>query len=264
MNRIICELQLQRDNFEIDIKLNLPGSGVSALFGASGSGKTSLLRFIAGLEEADSGFVSVKDNKWYDSETLYNLEPHRRSVGYVFQHAALFPHLTVLQNIEYGYKRSNKQAKPSSVEKLLAEKLSVENMVELVGVESLLQRYPAKLSGGEKQRVAIARALASNPDLLLMDEPMASLDLRSKEQLIPCFENLFSQLDIPVIYVSHSPDEVAKMATYIALLESGKVKACGPMLNMLSHMDNPNSGEDEVMIVSKKEWMKMTELSSGS
>ena len=255
MNRIICELQLQRDNFEIDIKLNLPGSGVSALFGASGSGKTSLLRFIAGLEEADSGFISVKDNKWYDSETLYNLEPHKRSVGYVFQHAALFPHLTVKQNIEYGYKRSSKLQKSLSV-----EKLSVEKMVELVGVEGLLKRYPANLSGGEKQRVAIARALASNPDLLLMDEPMASLDLRSKEQLIPCFENLFSQLDIPVIYVSHSPDEVAKMATYIALLESGKVKACGPMLNMLSHMDNPNSGEDEVMIVSKKEWMKMTKL----
>ena len=255
MNRIICELQLQRDNFEIDIKLNLPGSGVSALFGASGSGKTSLLRFLAGLEGADSGFISIKDNKWYDSETLYNLEPHKRSVGYVFQHAALFPHLTVKQNIEYGYKRSSKLQKSLSV-----EKLSVEKMVELVGVEGLLKRYPANLSGGEKQRVAIARALASNPDLLLMDEPMASLDLRSKEQLIPCFENLFSQLDIPVIYVSHSPDEVAKMATYIALLESGKVKACGPMLNMLSHMDNPNSGEEEVMIVSKKEWLKMTKL----
>ncbi len=253
MNRVICQLELQRDNFIIDIKLNLPGSGVSALFGASGSGKTSLLRFIAGLETGSSGFIEVNQNKWFDSETLFNLKPHKRSVGYVFQHAALFPHLTVQKNIEYGFKRNKKNYKP----------LTVEKMVELTGVKNLLNRYPANLSGGEKQRVAIARALASNPDLLLMDEPMASLDLRSKEQMIPYLEKLFSQLEIPVIYVSHSPDEVAKMATYIALLEQGKVKACGPMLNMISHMDNPNSGEDEVMIVSRKEWLKMTNIPPG-
>lgn len=247
MNRVICQLALQRDSFEVDIKLNLPGKGVSALFGPSGSGKTTLLRFLAGLEIDGKGFIEVNQKKWYDSETLFNLKIDKRRVGYVFQHAALFPHLTVKKNIEYGYKRSKKHDKT----------LGVDEMIQLTGLEKLLERYPEKLSGGEKQRVAIARALASNPDLLLMDEPMASLDMQSKAQIIPYLEKLISRLEIPVIYVSHSPDEVAKMAEYIALLEDGKVKACGPMMNMISHMDKPEDSGDEVMIVSKMEWLRL-------
>ena len=254
MNRVICQLDLQRDNFKIDIKLNLPGSGVSAIFGPSGSGKTSLLRFLAGLESGASGFIDVNQKKWFDSETLVNLKPHKRGVGYVFQNAALFPHLTVRKNIEYGHKRVKK----------INSSISIEHLIELTGLEQLINRYPVNLSGGEKQRVAIARALASNPDLLLMDEPMASLDLQSKEKLIPYLEKLIAKLDIPVLYVSHSPDEVAKMASYIVLLEQGKVKACGPMLNMISHMNRPDAGEEEVMIVSKKEWLKMTKLAEQS
>ncbi len=248
MNQIICHLQLSRNNFEIDIKLNLPGSGVSALFGQSGSGKTSVLRFLAGLEPDAHGFIQVNENRWHDSETLFNLKTHKRRVGYVFQHAALFPHLTVLKNIEYGCKRSKVQDK----------NLSIENMIQLTGLEKLLQRYPGNLSGGEKQRVAIARALASNPELLLMDEPMASLDLQSKEQIIPYLEKLVSQLDIPVIYVSHSPDEVVKMAQYIAILENGKVKASGSVEHMAIQVNAPSISGAEVMIVPKSEWLRLS------
>lgn len=230
MNRLICQLSLVRDNFAIDLKLNLPGSGVSALFGPSGSGKTSLLRFLAGLEEHASGFIEVNNKRWFDSETFYSLKPHKRNVGYVFQDAALFPHLTVRKNIEYGYKRRSFQS----------AKLDLDEILDLTGVNPLLDRYPLKLSGGEKQRVAIARALARAPDLLLMDEPMASLDLQSKEQLFPYLEELILRLDIPVVYVSHSPDEVAKMADFIALLDKGKVKISGPMMNVMAHMNSPS------------------------
>ena len=247
MSRILANIKLDREHFQIDINLNLPGKGVSALFGPSGSGKSSLLRCIAGLEKELQGMISVNGDIWFDSQQNIYLHSSRRKVGYVFQEAALFDHLSVKDNILYGVKRIKDNGLT----------VSVDDLTSLMGVEHLLNRYPEKLSGGEKQRVAIARALAVNPQLLLMDEPMASLDLTTKTQLIPYLEMIINQLDIPVIYVSHSPDEVTRFASHIVMIEEGEVKASGSLMNMISHIERPHNMDDEVMIVSRREWVKL-------
>ena len=219
--------------FTLDVDLTLPGRGVTALFGHSGSGKTSLLRLIAGLERAPGGLLAVNGETWQDAKVF--LPTHRRPLGYVFQEASLFPHLSARANLEYGMKRA---AEP-------LDRAALDHVIELLGIAHLLERKPDQLSGGERQRVAIARALAVKPRLLLMDEPLAALDLQRKQEILPYLERLHDELEIPLLYVSHAPDEVARLADHLVVMEGGRVLASGPLGETLARLDLPiRLGED--------------------
>ena len=226
MSGIEARFTLARPDFSLDVDLALPGRGVSALFGPSGAGKTSVLRAIAGLERAP-GFVRVNGATWQDDLRNEFVPTHRRPLGYVFQEASLFPHLDVRRNLEYGMKRV-----PAA-----ERRVALEAAVELLGIGPLMARDPATLSGGERQRVAIARALATSPNLLLLDEPLAALDAPRKAEIIPYLERLHDEWDIPVLYVSHALDEVARIADHLVLLERGQVKASGPVEALLARPD---------------------------
>ena len=235
---IEAHFQLAFKNFSLAVDLDLPGKGVTALYGRSGSGKTSLLRCIAGLERA-RGKLSVQGQLWQDD--LFFLPTHKRPLAYVFQEANLFEHLTVLNNLKYGIKRMSQPPIAAALEQA----------IELLGIETLLARKPDKLSGGERQRVAIARALAISPQILLMDEPLAALDLERKKEILPFLERLHQTLEIPLLYVTHSPDEVARLADHLLVLEQGKAIACGPLNETLSRLDLPILlGEDLGVVVS--------------
>ena len=219
--------------FTLDVDVDLPGRGVTVLFGRSGSGKTTLLRCIAGLEETAGGLLVVNGETWQDGAR--RLPVHRRAIGYVFQEARLFPHLSVAANLDFGRRRI--AASERSV--------SLAQAVELLGIAHLLERRTEHLSGGERQRVAIARALATSPRLLLMDEPLAALDHARKQEILPYLERLHDELAIPVLYVSHSPDEVARLADQIVVIEAGRVVAQGPLSETLARVDLPlRLGED--------------------
>jgi len=224
---------INRDDFTLDVDLGIPGQGVTALLGASGCGKTTLLRAIAGLECCRDGFLKVGDRVWQDARQF--VPPHQRPLGYVFQEASLFAHLSVRGNLEYGVKRVPKTGR----------KVSVDKAIELLGIELLLERRTHQLSGGERQRVAIARALAVSPEILLMDEPLAGLDPARKQEIIPYLESLQNEQDIPVIYVSHSPDEVARLADHLVLLEAGRIKAAGALGDLLTRLDLPLAHGDD-------------------
>ena len=217
-----ARFQLKRKDFELDVSFAAPGKGVTALFGSSGSGKTTLLRCIAGLEQADSAYFNINGHCWQDENT--NIAVHQRSIGYVFQEASLFPHLNVEENMAYGWRRIPKQQR----------KLKRDDVTQWLGLETLLQRRPEQLSGGQRQRVAIARALLTSPQLLLMDEPLASLDASGKAEILPYLESLGRELDIPVLYVSHSPEEVQQLADYLVLLNEGKIVAAGELNALLT------------------------------
>ena len=208
---IAAHLQLQRADFALDVQLNLPGQGVTALFGPSGCGKTTLLRSIAGLERAH-GRVTVNGDVWQDDAAQHWLPTHQRALGYVFQEASLFPHLTAEDNIRYGLRRT-----PAA-----RQRVALEQVIELLGIAPLLPRKPSTLSGGERQRVAIARALATSPRVLLMDEPLSALDAERKAEVLPYLDRLQAHLDIPVLYISHSLDEVARLASHLVLLRAGR------------------------------------------
>jgi molybdate transport system ATP-binding protein len=222
---IEARFRINLDDFELDIDLSTPANGVTALFGPSGSGKTTLLRAIAGLDYHPGGFLRVGEAVWQDNDRM--IPTHDRQLGYVFQEPSLFPHLTVKRNLEYGNKRV-----PEGERKVV-----LEQAIALLGIGDILERKPERLSGGERQRVAIARAIAVSPRLLLMDEPLASLDQERKEEILPYLESLRAELDIPVIYVSHSLDEVARIANHFVLLEGGSIKADGPIGDMLARLD---------------------------
>ena len=227
--RIQARFQLDYPGFALDVDLDLPGTGVTALFGHSGSGKTTILRLMAGLERAARGYLQVNGDVWQDDAHAQFRPTHQRDLGYVFQEASLFPHLTVERNLVYGMKRVP----------VPQRQVSLDDAVELLGIGHLRQRLPATLSGGERQRVAIARALATSPRILLMDEPLAALDLKRKEEILPYLQRLHDELKIPVVYVTHSPDEVARLADHLVLLESGHVVAQGPMAELLTRVDLP-------------------------
>lgn len=222
---IEARFRIARGDFVLDVDVTFPARGVTAVFGPSGCGKTTLLRAIAGLERDRKGFFRVGDVLWQDSGRF--LAPHRRPLGYVFQEASLFPHLSVRRNLEYGLKRVPKSQR----------RVTVSEAVELLGVEDLLQRPPEGLSGGERQRVAIARSLLTSPGLLLMDEPLSALDRASKREILPYLERLHDELAMPVVYVSHAPDEVARLADYLVLLDAGRVRAAGPIGELLTRLD---------------------------
>jgi molybdate transport system ATP-binding protein len=218
---IHARLALSHPCFSLDVDLGLPETGITAVFGPSGCGKTSLLRCIAGLERGQ-GRVAVGEAVWQDSDAGIFLPTHQRRLGFVFQEASLFSHLPVRQNLEYGMKRAG-----------LAWDKEADALADLLGIGHLLCRMPGKLSGGERQRVAIARALLSRPRLLLMDEPLAALDAAKKQEILPLIEGLRQKLSIPVLYVSHAPDEAARLADHLVLMEGGRALACGPLAEML-------------------------------
>ena len=229
MNVIQAAFQLDFTDFSLQTDLILPATGVTALFGHSGSGKTTLLRCIAGLEHAPHGFLQVGESCWQDSSKGFFLPTYQRPLGYVFQEASLFPHLNVRKNLEYGRKRSP----------ITLQRNSLDQAISLLGIEHLLSRMPEKLSGGERQRVAIARALAVSPQVLLMDEPLAALDLQRKQEILPFLARLHNELAIPILYVTHSPDEVTQLADHLVVLESGKVITAGTLAETLTQLDSP-------------------------
>ena len=220
-------LNLPRPAFTLDVDLNLPGDGITVLFGVSGSGKTSLLRCVAGLERTPGAVVSIAGETWQDDAAGIYLPTWQRPLGYVFQEASLFEHLSVRNYLQFGLKRSNT---PSNAAALDAA-------IDLLGISGLLDRTTGQLSGGERQRVAIARALATQPRLLLLDEPLASLDQARRQDILPWLERLRDELKIPMLYVTHSSDEVARLADTLVVLDAGKIKACGAVADVLAATD---------------------------
>ncbi|TPE48715.1 molybdenum ABC transporter ATP-binding protein, partial [Maribrevibacterium harenarium] len=216
-----------QSDFTLDVDLTLANRGVTAIFGQSGSGKTTFLRCIAGLEKAPLGKLHVHGETWQDESRF--VPTYQRPIGYVFQEASLFAHLTAAQNIEFAVKRA--KPRPTVSQQT--------HIIRLMGLENLLQRYPHQLSGGERQRVAIARALLIQPRLLLMDEPLASLDSARKREILPYLTQLRRELDIPIFYVSHSVEEIAQLADDVVVLEAGKVIAQGEISQIFSRTDLP-------------------------
>ena len=228
-------LRLPRAGFTLQVDLALPARGITAVFGASGSGKTTLLRCVAGLERASDAFVKIGGAVWQDDAQGIFVPTWKRPLGYVFQEASLFDHLDVRGNLAYGLRRSG------GAEQAIA----LDAAIELLGIGALLQRRTGQLSGGERQRVAIARALATQPQLLLLDEPLASLDLARRREILPWLERLRDQLRIPMLYVTHSADEVARLADTLVVLERGAVAAAGPVADVFAGIASPALLGDE-------------------
>lgn len=205
----------QQGDHVLEVDLQIPAKGITAIFGVSGAGKTSLINAISGLTQPQRGQIQLHNRLLFDAEQKIALPPEKRRIGYVFQDARLFPHYRVRGNLQYG----------------MAPKMKAQfdSLVSLLGLEALLPRFPLSLSGGEKQRVAIGRALLTAPDMLLLDEPLASLDLPRKRELMPYLQKLAKQVDIPMLYVSHSLEEILQLADNVLVLDAGKVKAFGPL-----------------------------------
>lgn len=228
MPTLPARFRLAYENFVLDVDLQLPSTGVTVLFGPSGSGKTTLLRCIAGLEKAPIGYFEIKGQCWQDSSKNHFKPTYQRNLGYVFQEANLFPHLSVMGNLQFGVKRQTFSTVNSS---------NFQEIIDLLGIEHLLNRKPDRLSGGEKQRVVIARALLLKPDLLLMDEPLAALDQQRKQEILPFLIRLHQHLSIPVIYVTHSQTEVAQLADTLVVMQAGKVVANGNLTDTFNRID---------------------------
>lgn len=223
---------LQRSSFELDVDVNLPLRGITGIFGPSGSGKTTLLRCIAGLERAASAELIVDDDVWMSDAV--NIPVHRRNVGYVFQEPRLFPHLNVRRNLEYGFRRRKSDGA-----------YSVDEIVELLGLQSFLGRMPASLSGGEAQRVAIGRALLRSPRFILMDEPMAALDAKSKTEVLPFMQRLHEEIRVPILFVSHNIEEICLLCDQLLIMEQGRSLVHGPLQDVLMRTDLPVLAGDE-------------------
>ncbi|SAL76297.1 ABC transporter [Caballeronia peredens] len=230
---------VEQGGFTLDLDLTLPGRGVTAIFGHSGSGKTTLLRCLAGLARPRNGRLVVNGEVWLDTERRIFLPTHKRPLGYVFQEASLFPHLSVTKNLRFGLDR----VRPAE------RRVELMQAAELLGIGHLLERMPSGLSGGERQRVGIARALLTSPRLLLLDEPLASLDQKRKLEILPYLERLHDELDIPMLYVSHAPEEVARLADHLVLLEAGRASASGPISDTLARLDLPLALTDDASVV---------------
>ena len=211
--------KLQRDDFTLDVDIEVPMQGITGVFGPSGAGKTTLLRCIAGLERsAGDSSLSIQE----------------RNIGYVFQEPRLFDHLSVRANIEYGQKRRSHNGGPD-----------FEHVIELLGLQQLLSRSPSELSGGEAQRVAIARALMSSPRFVLMDEPLAALDQARRDEILPFLDRLHVESQVPIIYVSHNIDEVCRLCDHLVVIDGGQVVADGELHDVLVRMDIPALGGDQ-------------------
>ncbi len=238
MSTLHIDLRLKRADFALQAQLTLPTQGVTVLWGASGSGKTSLLRSVAGLERAQ-GRVQLGDVLWQDDAAGVFTPVWQRRLGMVFQEASLFEHLDVQGNLDYGLRRLPRDQQ-SVARQALAQ------AIEVLGIGHLLGRRTGTLSGGERQRVAIARALAVQPQLLLLDEPLAALDGGRKREVLPWLDALRQHLQVPMLYVTHAADEVAHLADTLVVLEQGQVRACGPAVQVLSSIDLPVHLGDDV------------------
>ncbi len=216
-------LQHSLPGIDLDLTFDAP-PGVTVLFGRSGSGKTTVVNAVAGLLRPQAGRVAVDDWVLFDTDSQNWLPPHKRRLGYIFQEGRLFPHLTVRQNLAYGRWFAPRKAKRENPDKV----------IEMLGIGHLLDRRPAMLSGGEKQRVAIGRALLASPRLILADEPLAALDDARKAEILPYFERLRDEVSVPILYVTHSAAEVARLATSVVALQDGKVARHGPASEVLS------------------------------
>lgn len=240
--------QKSKNTFSLDVSMAVPSKGVTAIFGRSGCGKTSLLRCMSGLERANSGLFKMGELLW-QSDAVF--EPvHLRQQGVVFQDASLFEHLNVKGNLEYALKRSARNSVTIAGDAQNTF-LDYQNIIELLGIEHLLEQFPASLSGGEKQRVAIARALLRQPRILFMDEPLAALDYKRKQEILPYLEGLSQTCNIPIIYITHSLEEVARLADYLVLMDAGKVVAQGDLQDVLSRVDLPIPLANDLGVVLK-------------
>jgi molybdate transport system ATP-binding protein len=239
MSCLRVQLGWRREAFHLAVDFTTPACGITAVFGASGSGKTTVLRCIAGLERATEGLVEIESERWQDSRHGVFLPVHQRRLGYVFQDAALLEHLAVRANLEYGLHRTPKSDRV----------ITLPQAVDWCGIGHLLTRRVAGLSGGERSRVAIARALVTSPHLLLMDEPLAALDTAAKADILPVLEHLHAELAVPMLYVSHAVDEVARLADYLVYLEQGRTLAHGPLTEVLTRTDLPLARTDEASAV---------------
>ena len=232
-------LRLPRDKFQLEVNEKLRTDQVWAIMGASGCGKTSLLRSLAGLESHACGTVSFNGEIWQDSDRGIFVSPEKRRIGYIFQEPRLFPHLNVLDNLMFARKRAVNTAS--------SPKLA--DVIEQMGIESLLERRTGKLSGGEKQRVAIARTLLNSPRLLLMDEPLASLDWNSKTSILPKLRDTHRHFNIPVVMVSHAREEVARLADHLLLMDAGKVIAKGACASLMNRSGSPLANDDRALSI---------------
>jgi molybdate transport system ATP-binding protein len=215
---LIVQLTKRRDEFILDVGFAAPTPGITALFGRSGCGKSTAIELIAGLLSPDAGKIQVDDDVLVDSTRGIDVAAHHRRVGVVFQNARLFPHLSVRGNLDYGAKRASRH---------LPRPVKFDDVVSLLGLESLLARRPRELSGGEQQRVALGRALLAQPRLLLLDEPLASLDAARKAEILPYLERLRDEAKIPMVYVSHQADEIRRIASRVVRIDGGRVAGIG-------------------------------------
>jgi molybdate transport system ATP-binding protein len=230
-------VRLPRASFALEVDVTVPARGITVLLGASGSGKTTLLRCVAGLEQAAHARVCIAGQVWQDSALGVNLPTWQRPLGYVFQEASLFDHLDVRGNLGYAQKRAKRPAH--------SDLFALGQVIDLLGLAPLLGRRTQDLSGGERQRVAIARALATQPELLLLDEPLASLDPARRQDILPWLERLRDELQIPMLYVTHSVDEASRLADTLVVLDQGKVRAVGAAAEVLAQVETPLSLGDE-------------------
>lgn len=227
MSDLYVRFDVAYPEFRLRVDFSVPGKGVTAIFGPSGSGKTTLLRCLAGLERSGTGFLQLDGEIWQDEDRAVFIPLSQRPIGYVFQEPRLFPHLNVRSNLTFGLKRI-----PAS-----ARRLSFEQVVEILNIGHLLDRRSSQLSGGEQQRVAIGRALLTSPRLLLMDEPLASLDFQRKQEILPFIQRLDRELGIPIVYVSHALHEVLQLARTFVLLQEGRVVTVGPLNEVFARLD---------------------------
>jgi molybdate transport system ATP-binding protein len=229
------QLHYQRGDFALNVDISVPPRGITALFGPSGAGKTTCLRAIAGLDPDIEGRIVFAGDVWQDSSTRRLVPAHRRRIGYVFQEASLFPHLSVSGNLDYGRRRAGRNLP-----------VDREAWLERFGINHLLARKVDRLSGGERQRVAIVRALLSDPVLLLLDEPLSALDASARSELLGCLEQLHAELAVPTIYVSHAIDEVARLADHLVVMDAGRVLSQGSLQATLARGELPLAMSDQL------------------
>jgi molybdate transport system ATP-binding protein len=257
--RIDVDIATRIGGFNLRCAFTAPIKGTCAVFGKSGSGKTSLLRCMAGLDRKCKGRICIGNEIWQDEREAKFIPPHRRAVGYVFQNGVLFERLNVRENLQYGLKRIS----------VSNRRITFDNAVSLLGLSSLLSRYPATLSGGEKQRVAFGQAVLTSPSLLLLDEPVSALDRNSKNEVLLFLEKIRDEFNLPIIYVSHSQDEVSRLADYLVVLEAGNVVMQGPMDLLSADPRSPLTREPEAgvtitgHVLSHDDQYSLTYLSCG-
>ncbi len=220
------DIQLQRGHFDLTANFALD-QPVTGLFGSSGSGKTTLLHIIAGLANPDQGWLKLDERSLFDSRQNINIAPNKREIGLVFQDSQLFPHMTVTQNLKYGYKRTQRNQR----------RFEINEIVDLLEIGHLLKKRPKQLSGGEKQRVGLGRALLASPRFLLLDEPMASLDQGLKQQILPFLKRVKNELDLPMVYISHSMEEILHLTDHLIVINKGKILGAGHFYDVINQDD---------------------------